>query len=130
RFDADVYAYRAPGYPLLIATCGGNVRAIRLAQAALDTSTALAAYLLARRWLAPRASFIAALLVALNPFLIYFSGLILSETLFIALLAWGMLLITLPIAAGQRTRPLPIFGMLLLALSILVRPSVLLLPLI
>jgi 4-amino-4-deoxy-L-arabinose transferase-like glycosyltransferase len=129
RFNADVYAYRAPGYPLLIAACGGSMRTLRLAQAAIDTSTVLAAYLLARRWLVPRASFIAALLVAVNPFLIYFSGLILSETLFIAMLAWGMLLIADPIAAGQRTRALPVLGILLLALSILVRPSVLLLPL-
>src|SRR5690242_1056162 len=51
RFDADVRAYRTPGYPLLVAACGGNVRAIRVLQALLDTSTALAVYLLARHWL-------------------------------------------------------------------------------
>jgi 4-amino-4-deoxy-L-arabinose transferase-like glycosyltransferase len=129
RFDADVYAYRAPGYPLLIAACRGNVRAVRLAQAAIDASTVLAAYLLGRRWLTARASFVAALLVAINPFLIYFSGLILSETLFIAMLAWGTLLVTEPVAAGRRSRALPVLGVFLLALSMLVRPSALLLPL-
>src|SRR5690242_5246019 len=35
RLDADVYAFRTPGYPLLIATCGGNVRAVRIVQALL-----------------------------------------------------------------------------------------------
>src|SRR5205823_1628463 len=84
RFDADVFAYRAPGYPMLIALCGANLRTIRLAQASIDTSSVLAVYLLARRWLPQRASFFAALIVSINPFLIYFSGLILSETLFIA----------------------------------------------
>src|SRR5256885_11354517 len=51
RFGDEVYAFRTPGYPLLIAVCGGNVRAVRLAQAVIDTSTVLAVYLLARRWL-------------------------------------------------------------------------------
>src|SRR5438045_5856980 len=39
RLDADVFAFRTPGYPLLIAACGGNVRIVRAAQAFLDTST-------------------------------------------------------------------------------------------
>jgi hypothetical protein len=93
RFEQTVKAYRTPGYPVLIAMCGANVRAVRLAQALLDTSTVLAAYLLARRWLPPRACLFAAFLVAINPFLIYFTGLILTETLFIAMLAWGMALL-------------------------------------
>ena len=31
--------------------------------------------------------------MAVNPFLIYFSGLILSETLFTAMMVWGMVLL-------------------------------------
>src|SRR5262245_53953467 len=79
RFEADMYAYRAPGYPALIALCGAKLRVIRLAQAAIDASTVLGVYILARRWLSERAGFYAALVVAINPFLIYFTGLILSE---------------------------------------------------
>lgn len=112
RFGQAVYAYRTPGYPLFVAACGGNVRAIRLVQAVLDTSTVLAIYLLARRFLDVRGSLVAAAFVAFNPFLIYFSGLVLSETLFTAMLAWGMYL-------------LPTGGLVLLALSALVRPSAL-----
>src|SRR5438034_9784831 len=77
RFDQTVRAYRTPGYPALLALCGANIRAIRVVQALLDTSTVLAAYVLARRWLSPNASLFAGLLVAINPFLIYFTGLIL-----------------------------------------------------
>jgi len=83
----------------------------------LDTSTVLAVYLLARRFLESRASLIAAAVVAVNPFLIYFIALILSETLFTAMLAWGMYLLV-------RQKP-PMAGLLLLALSTLVRPSAL-----
>jgi hypothetical protein len=94
RFGQRVYAYRSPGYPLLVAGCGGRVWVIRAVQAVLDTSTVLAAYLLAWR-LTHRAgvALLAGALVAVNPFLIYFCGLILSETLFVALLSGGTCLL-------------------------------------
>jgi 4-amino-4-deoxy-L-arabinose transferase-like glycosyltransferase len=121
RFDQDVYAYRTPGYPLFIAALGGSPLAVRIAQAFIDTSTALAAYLIALRFLPARTALLTAALLALNPFLIYFSGLILSETLFTALLTWAVaLLLSRP--------PLPLAGGLFLALAALVRPSGLLLP--
>jgi hypothetical protein len=51
RFGQRVYAARTPGYPAFVALCGGSVRGVRVVQAFIDTSTALAAYLLARRFL-------------------------------------------------------------------------------
>ena len=120
RLDTDVHAFRTPGYPLWIAACGGSVRAVRAVQALLDTSTVLAVFILARRWLDQRGSVAAAALVVFNPYLVYFTGLILSETLFIALLAWGMALLC---QRGNRW----ILGAAILALSVLVRPSALLL---
>ncbi|MEO6436284.1 MAG: hypothetical protein ABIP55_11075 [Tepidisphaeraceae bacterium] len=117
RFAQRVHAYRAPGYPLLVAACGGNVRTVRIVQVLLDASTVLAVFLLARRWLPPSACIFAAILVAFNPFLIYFCGLLLSETLFTAMLAWGLVLIT-----ARRTISW-LAGGLVLALSILVRPG-------
>src|SRR5687768_18224785 len=42
RFGQRVYAHRTPGYPLLIAATGGNIRITRIVQAILDTSTVLA----------------------------------------------------------------------------------------
>lgn len=120
RFDQSVMAYRTPGYPLFLAVCGANPTAGRIAQAFVDTSTALAMYLLARRWMSERAGVLAAALVAFNPFLIYFSGLLLSETLFVSMLAWGMVLLQYN----------GLLGGWVLALSVLVRPSAMLLPVI
>ena len=125
RFDENVYAYRTPGYPAFLAAVGADVRLARAAQALVDTSTVLAAYLLARRWLGRVSSAVAATLVALNPFLVYFSGLILTETLFTAMLAWGMvMLVPPPHVPPRRGHPLVwLAGVCLLGLSVLVRPG-------
>jgi hypothetical protein len=143
RFRAVVYAYRMPLYPALIAGCFADVRAVRLVQAAMDASTVLAVALLAMALLPPErrrgASVIAAAIVALNPFLIYFTGLVLSETLFTAMLAWGMLLLIVGAKGGRLTdrdaagdllphRPrlgtlLWLIGGLVIAGSTLARPS-------
>jgi hypothetical protein len=146
RFGQDVVAFRMPGYPLFLAACGGNVLAARIVQALLDTATILAAWLLARRWClnppscpctpsspspctqgegrgegsSPIVPLLAAAFVALNPFLIYFSSLILSETLFVAMLAWGMVLL-----AYRRNF---LWGGLVLAASVHIRPSAVALP--
>jgi 4-amino-4-deoxy-L-arabinose transferase-like glycosyltransferase len=131
RLNDEVRAFRMPGYPAFMALCGGEPRAIRLAQALLDTSTALAAYLLARRWLSARSALIAVTLVAFNPFLIYFSALLLSETLFTAMLAWAMVLLSVRGSPLERWRAglTWVAGVGLLALSIHVRPSAIGLPL-
>jgi 4-amino-4-deoxy-L-arabinose transferase-like glycosyltransferase len=121
RFGDVVHAFRTPGYPTFIAACRGSVRAVRAVQAMVDTLTCLAAYVLARRWLSPRISLFAAFFCAVNPFLVYFTGLVLTETLFTAMLAWGMVLLT-------RTGRLWIAGGLILALATLVRPGTLALP--
>ena len=60
--------------------------------------------------------------VAFNPFMVYFSGLVLSETLYTAMLMWGcVLLVSLPNF---------LWGGIVLALSVLVRPSAAALPVI
>ena len=89
RFEQDVYAYRTPGYPAFLSALGPNVRVVRIVQSLIDASTVLATYLLARRWLGQGPSLLAAALVGINPFLMYFSGLLLTETLFTSLLIWA-----------------------------------------
>ena len=143
RFKSVVYAYRMPLYPAFIAGCGGNVRATQMAQALIDASTVLATACLAMALLPQRnrriASLLAAAIVAINPFLLFFSALLLSETLFTAMLVWGMLCL---IVGGRGGRLVPrtdggdltpfrpwrgtllwLGGGLLLAMSTLVRPS-------
>jgi 4-amino-4-deoxy-L-arabinose transferase-like glycosyltransferase len=126
RFEQSVRAYRTPEYPMLIAACGGNVRAVQLVQALLDASVIFAVYLLARVWMSSGAALLAALIVALNPFLIFFSALILSETLFTAMLAWGMVVLIIPPKPGVRM----ICGGVVLAAAVMVRPGGILLPVI
>jgi 4-amino-4-deoxy-L-arabinose transferase-like glycosyltransferase len=136
RLRDEVYAFRTPGYPLLVAACGGNVRLVRVTQALIDTSTVFAVWVLARRWLASGPSLFAAAIVAFNPFLIYFTGLLLTETVFTAMLAWGMVLLLGPArdaateagGASWRRTLLWLAGGLLLALSVLVRQSAIGLP--
>src|SRR4051794_16721292 len=74
----------------------------------------------------------AAAIVAVNPFLIYFSALLLSETLFTAMLAWAMVLMQgskpRAEAVGDAPGASPLLGGMLLALSVLVRPSAIGLP--
>ncbi|MBV8781118.1 MAG: glycosyltransferase family 39 protein, partial [Phycisphaerae bacterium] len=123
RFHQDVLAYRTPGYPALIALCGGSIRLTRIAQALIDASSILAIWILAGRWLSDRAALTGVWFVCLSPWLIYFSGLLLSETLYTALLTWGMVLLS-------RSGRWRIGGMFLLAVSVLVRPSAVLLPVI
>ena len=119
RFAQPLYAYRSPGYPTFIAHLAGSPLAVRLFQALLDTSTILAVFLLAQQ-LTTRQSLplLAAAIVALDPFLIYFTGLILTETLFTALLIWAIFLLV-------RTRTLS--AAILFLLAALVRPNAILL---
>jgi hypothetical protein len=91
RYHQTVYAYRMPGYPLLLAACGSSIRAVRIAQAAIDTSVLLGVFLLARCLSGnPSLALLAAAILAVNPFSIYFSTLLLSETLFSALILWAI----------------------------------------
>ena len=136
RFDDTVWAFRMPGYPLFLAVCGANVRAVRAVQGLIDASTVLAIYLLAAILMQGRRGaaiipLMAATLVAIDPYLIYFSGLLLSETLFTAMLAWGMVLLVRGNEGwgGSWLATLVwLCGGILLALSVLVRPSAAVLP--
>lgn len=121
RFGTPVHAFRAPGYPTFVAMLGASVTGVRVAQAVLDTLTVLGAALLARRVFG-RGELVAALLVALNPFSIYFASLILTETLFTSLLVWGTLLL---LTGGTRVF---VVGIGVLAVSVLVRPGAVALP--
>jgi hypothetical protein len=150
RFKQVLYAYRMPGYPAFLAACLGNPVVARVAQAVIDSSIVLAIWLLARMVFpgrsARRGAQLAAALVAANPFLIFFAALLLSETLFAAMLAWGMVLLLAGARGGRfATEPgeydgvgslsplLPprpflgtllwLLGGLILAASTLVRPS-------
>ncbi|HEY1921249.1 MAG TPA: glycosyltransferase family 39 protein [Tepidisphaeraceae bacterium] len=130
RFRQTVYAYRTPGYPFLVGCCAGNPVAVRIAQSLLDSISIVAIFFLAGRWLSPRGSLLAAALIAINPYLIFFSGLILSETLFTTLLICGAAMLVLsngPWPEGNK-RLAWLGGGAMLALAVLVRPGAILIP--
>jgi 4-amino-4-deoxy-L-arabinose transferase-like glycosyltransferase len=130
RFAQIIYAYRTPGYPFLIALCGAKPTIVRIAQCVLDTSTILAIYLLAGRWLSHLGALVAATLVAVNPYMIFFTGTLLSETLFTSMLCWGLVILVLsdgPWPDGNKLL-LWLGAGFILALSVLVRPGTLLMP--
>ncbi len=131
RFNDTVQAFRMPGYPVFGAVFRADVRTMRIAQSLIDASTILATIWLARRWLSPALSYMAGAFVAADPIQIYFSSLILSETTFTALLTWGIACLAhgrSPMARG-RGGALWWTGVALLILSIYIRPSAFVWPL-
>ncbi len=132
RFNDTVYAFRMPGYPLVCAALKADIRWIRIAQSILDVSTVLAVVWLARRWLSPTYACLAAMFVALDPIQIYFSSLILSETTFTALIAWGIACLAhgrSPMARGKGS-VMWWSGIAMLIFSVYVRPSAIVWPVI
>lgn len=112
-------AQRMPGYPLFVALCGAEVTAVRLAQALIDTLTALAAFLVGKSLLGPRYGLLAGAGVVINPYFVYFSQLILTETAFSALLAWG----TVGLLMARRRGWHWWWGIGLIVLSVHLRPT-------
>jgi 4-amino-4-deoxy-L-arabinose transferase-like glycosyltransferase len=83
------------GYPLflgvILGTTGGSYVAVRFAQVLLGVLTIFVSSRIARLLCGERAAVIAAWLVALYPPLLYLTGRIMSETLFISLLMSSLL---------------------------------------
>jgi len=126
-------AARMPLYPGLLAPCAllgdYGILAARLVQAGLGTLTAVLAFRFALGAVGHPGAWLAGVLVAVDPFAIFFTNLLLTETLFTLLLVT-----TVAYAWRAATRPnepggfigLAVFG----AASLMARPSVaLLLPL-
>ena len=93
-----------PAYPYLVALTGlaGGLSALKAVQVVLSALLVPAVFRVARAWAGPGAGALAAALVAVQPELIWFSGHVWSETLFLALLWWGLerLVAGRPLAAG------------------------------
>jgi hypothetical protein len=138
----DEFGYRAtymPGYPGFLALLAGLPHSLfwtRLVQALLGAWLAPATYLLARRWLAmagPEGNtpgegdllpVLAGLAVAVDPFLLFFSGLLLTETLFALCLATAWLVLLPMCQANRRIGASSVIGTaLLLWLCLMLRPS-------
>lgn len=87
-----------PVYPIFLAglflVSNHNLLLVQLFQAFLGTVAVLIVYLMARNFAQPKAAFWAGVIVAIHPWLIYWTGFILTETLFVFLLASSVLFFT------------------------------------
>jgi len=95
--DFPMVAVRAPGYPtflgLIYLLTGHSLLMVRLMQAVVSALTVAVVYCLGKRVFNERAGRIAGVVACFYPFFIYYSGYVLTETLFIFLLALSMLLL-------------------------------------
>jgi 4-amino-4-deoxy-L-arabinose transferase-like glycosyltransferase len=124
--------FRTPGYPFFIALIysisGKFPQAVLIFQYFLDSLTALLVVLIFFRiFRKPVYSYIAGILYALNPFTVFYSNLILTETLFTFILATAVYFFILFLQDYQRKYL--ILSSFLLGLCTLCRPISLYLPL-
>jgi 4-amino-4-deoxy-L-arabinose transferase-like glycosyltransferase len=97
--DEGAKALRPPVYSLFLSLLylafgRENLLAVRIVQALVSSCTCLVIYLLARRLFTETAAKIALAACAVYPFFIYYSGAVLTETLFIFLLSLLMLFLS------------------------------------
>lgn len=121
-------ANRTPGFPAFIAmiyaVLGSDFKNIVLVQALIATLTIVLVYMIGRKVIGERAGLMAAALVAVDPFQVYFSAKVLTETLFtfmLCLIVYAILFLQEDQTHGGRTSF--ILG-LLLGLTALLRPEV------
>ncbi len=124
-------SYRMPGYPVFLAMiyllAGPNLQAVRLVQAILGALTCVPVYIIARRLSGDVTATLAGLGVALHPLLIYMTGWLYSETLFLWLLWIGLWLLVRMLDSGLLRRD--VLAGIVLGLATLVRPEIVVIPL-
>jgi 4-amino-4-deoxy-L-arabinose transferase-like glycosyltransferase len=93
----NLTSYRMPGYPAFLAAIyagfGQNFLVVRLVQALLGSLLCLPIFALARQALGDRLALLAALGVAVHPMLMYMTGWIYAETVYMSLLWLGLWLL-------------------------------------
>ncbi|HON05037.1 MAG TPA: glycosyltransferase family 39 protein [bacterium] len=88
-------AYRPPVYPLFIAILvklGSGIVGIRIVQALISAVTSVLIYLLGRKVFSERVAILAGCISSVYPFFIFYTGFLLTETLFIFLMVSAILM--------------------------------------
>jgi 4-amino-4-deoxy-L-arabinose transferase-like glycosyltransferase len=137
REDSGRQASRAPGYPVFLAACHSmglqRPQGIYLVQAVADSAMCVLLALLGRRLYGDAAGIVAGCIAAIYPFFVYFTGLLLAETLFTLGLVALMLFLFQCADALEKSvsRALLVSAVAgaLLGLLVLLRSSLLLFPL-
>ena len=137
RDNSSRQASRAPGYPVFLAVCHSmglqRPQGIYLVQAVADSAMCVLLALLGRRLYGDAAGIVAGCIAAIYPFFVYFTGLLLAETLFtLGLVALMLFLFECAHAlekSTSRTLLVSVVAGVLLGLLVLLRSSLLLFPL-
>jgi len=123
--DGGSVATRTPLYPLFLAAVikffGRNYLAVRLFQALLGAFLPLLVYFLAKTYFRENEARFAGAVAAIYPFFIFYTGLLLSETLFLSLFLLALFLLRRAFQKGNVS--LALSGGLVMGLASLVRPS-------
>ena len=122
---------RTPTYPFFIASIfslfGRSLQAVLFLQCSLDSITAvLVSMLFLRICQDARYAFIAGLLYAVNPFAVFYSNMVLTETLFTFILAAAIYCFIVSFSYGRRSYL--IVSSILIGIAILCRPIALYVP--
>ncbi|HPP11876.1 MAG TPA: glycosyltransferase family 39 protein [bacterium] len=86
-------AFRPPLYPLIISVlmaCRGNLLAIRIFQAVVSTATVVFIFWLGKRVFSSQVGQLAGWFSCGYPFFIFYTGFLLTETVFIFLIVWSL----------------------------------------
>ncbi len=86
-------AFRPPLYPLLLSglvKLGVNLAGIRIFQAFISAITVVGIYFLGKEVFSRKVGWLAGILASVYPFFIFYSGFLLTETLFIFLTVWSL----------------------------------------
>ena len=137
REDSGRQASRAPGYPVFLAACHSvglqRPQGIYLIQGVADSAMCVLLAMLGRRLFGDAVGIVAGCIAAIYPFFIYFTGLLLAETLFtLGLVALMLFLVECADALEKsmsRTLLISAAAGVLLGLLVLLRSSLLLFPL-
>ncbi len=127
----DASMIRTPGYPLFLAAVRaifpGQGLALIIIQQLLGIMTVGFVYMNGKLFLDEKMGFMAGLLCAIHPWLAIFGNIVMTETLFMFLFSFSILVLT----AGMKRKSPPriLLAGLLFGLSALVRPAFILLPL-
>ncbi len=123
--EGHATARRPPAYPVLLAgvyaIAGESPRAGRIVQALLGVAVVALTGWLARRFFDPPVALLSAALAAVNPFLVFISGYLLTENLYLVCLLGALLVVRDPRALASSRRVLA--AGVLLGLATLSRPT-------
>jgi len=89
-WDEDAVTFRLPGYPVFLALLGNNIRLVRLVQVLIAGLSGVLVGLIGKKLFGWQAGLIGAGLFTFDLSQIFYSGMVMSETVFVFLTVFGV----------------------------------------